>query len=142
MPLDELTELQASTTTRRTIVRTGAKLAYAAPLVAATMKLGAEGAGAQVQASPVCRPGASCTSVGELVPCDGSNCFCVRTFSGSSACVENVFGSGACPDTGQCPDGEVCIPDTCFGDLCLPLCSGSDSLLPPENGPLTAPDSK
>jgi len=34
----------AATTTRRTVVKTGAKLAYAAPLVAATMKLTADSA--------------------------------------------------------------------------------------------------
>ena len=39
MPIEELTERLGTQTTRRTIVRTGAKLAYAAPLVAASTHL-------------------------------------------------------------------------------------------------------
>jgi len=46
MPFEELTDQLATSTTRRTVVKTGAKLAYAAPLVAATMKLSAAGVGA------------------------------------------------------------------------------------------------
>jgi hypothetical protein len=48
MPIEELTDALSTGTTRRTIVKTGAKLAYAAPLVAATIKLSAQGALATV----------------------------------------------------------------------------------------------
>jgi len=44
MPIDELTDQLTMSTTRRTIVKTGAKLAYVAPLVAASFKLSANGA--------------------------------------------------------------------------------------------------
>jgi hypothetical protein len=48
MPSEELTNKLARPASRRTVVKTGAKLAYAAPLVAATMKLSAHGASASV----------------------------------------------------------------------------------------------
>jgi hypothetical protein len=47
---DEITALGVKKTSRRTIVKTGTKMAYAAPNVAASMKLGTQGASA---ASPV-----------------------------------------------------------------------------------------
>ena len=47
MQLEELTDRLETATTRRTIVKTGVRLAYAAPLVAASFKLSAIGAGAQ-----------------------------------------------------------------------------------------------
>jgi hypothetical protein len=49
MPIDQL----SAYTSRRTIVKTGAKLAYAAPLVAGTMKLAGRDASAQEVISPV-----------------------------------------------------------------------------------------
>ena len=60
MPLDELNDQLARTTTRRTVVKTGAKFAYAAPLVAATMKLSTGGAGA-VSGAPCPNPAPSST---------------------------------------------------------------------------------
>jgi hypothetical protein len=43
----------SSGTTRRSIIKTGAKLAYAAPIIAATMKLDTAGALAAVSGEPV-----------------------------------------------------------------------------------------
>ena len=59
--------LSDSTTTRRTIVRTGAKLAYAAPLVAASMTLHT------VSATPVSSGGGTCEGyVFKVTLMDGS----------------------------------------------------------------------
>src|SRR4051794_31837705 len=44
-------------TTRRSVVKTGAKLAYATPLVAATIRLGTHGAEATISADVVCPAG-------------------------------------------------------------------------------------
>lgn len=48
MPLEDATPLPAAPPTRRTILRTGVKLAYAAPVVAASMTLSAEHSAAAV----------------------------------------------------------------------------------------------
>ena len=75
---------------RRTIVSTGAKLAYAAPIVAASFKLSAFSAQAQT-ASPGVVVG-SCPAAG----CPAGQ-KCCRTESGMSAC---------CPDTAFCCAGS------------------------------------
>lgn len=83
---------------RRTVVGTGAKLAYAAPLVAATFSLAARGAGAAV-----CDPGFTFIAIlGQCCICDCS-----------------TIGDEIDPATGTChnPDGtdvtEFCR--TCVG---------------------------
>src|SRR4051794_33654662 len=95
VPKDELYEsLTASSTTRRTIVKTGAKLAYAVPAVAATMKLSAMGAGAAVVSGGTCTPSETCGSGPS--GCDGSDiCSCGSTAGGGVACFQwGVGGSG------------------------------------------------
>jgi hypothetical protein len=117
MPFEELT---TQLTTRRTITKTGVKLAYAAPLVAASMKLGTSAAGA---ASPTCVAGGTCG--GSPTGCNGDgSCSCGATADGSTACFQwDVAGSGgSCAGTGTCPSGEACILGTCLGDYCQPLC--------------------
>jgi len=49
---DNLTDRLASPLSRRTVVRTGVKLGYAAPLIAASFKLTAEGGLAQTICTP------------------------------------------------------------------------------------------
>jgi hypothetical protein len=46
--INDLAKYEAVNSTRRTIVKTGARLAYAAPVVAATMKVSGRSVGAQV----------------------------------------------------------------------------------------------
>jgi hypothetical protein len=110
---------------RRAIVKSGVKLAYAAPLVAASMKVGA--ASAQTVSTgnpdPVCQ-GAVCSS---LQHCAGSSsCFCFQTSAGGGYCAVSTecAGLSSCPN-GQpdCPDGTICTPNTCCGatGVCQPL---------------------
>ena len=75
MSLDELTQqVEDHRTTRRLIVKTGAKLSYAAPLVAATFKLGTLDASAQaVSPDCPCDPAADCKGNPE--------CFCVTSYT-------------------------------------------------------------
>jgi hypothetical protein len=55
--VDTLSRHSDDTTSRRTVVKTGAKLAYAAPLIAATMGLSAQHSGAvSIEPTEVCSP--------------------------------------------------------------------------------------
>ena len=130
MRLEELTDRLETGTTRRTIVKTGVKFAYAAPLVAASFKL--HGAGAQTRVSPggndpTCI-GANC---GTFRTCGaGGECVCFTTSAGTGFCAT---GSNPCSELTPCPNGQldcpantVCIVDTCcvFGGhpaVCQPI---------------------
>jgi hypothetical protein len=114
----------ATTTTRRTIVKTGAKLAYAAPLVAASFKLSAGRAGAQA----VSRGNCPCLTLncGTAVP--GTICGCLESTEGHQFC-SNDFGCGTtdpCDSTDDCPSGFFCQANSdCAGScgaVCVPSC--------------------
>ena len=98
MPKDELYE-QATVgrTTRRTIVKTGVKLAYAAPLVAATTKLTSGGV--------VAVSGPTCAPVG--APC---------TFPRPDLCCSLACGSGEFFD---CPTDAPCCIDFSVGQAAV-----------------------
>ena len=75
MPKDEIIDsFAAVTTTRRTIVTTGTKLAYAAPIVAATFKLSTQAADA-VSANGPCAT-FTCGNGPCVDHADGFDCFC------------------------------------------------------------------
>lgn len=113
-------------TTRRTVVKTGAKLAYAAPIVAASFSLASQRAAAAVSGAnpnPECAA-ATCTT---FVECSSTNadCVCTSTSSGGGFCVP---GSTSCTVTGDCgagfscPADNVCVVDTCCGrPVCVPI---------------------
>jgi hypothetical protein len=109
--------------TRRTVVKTGAKLAYAAPLVAASFRLGAGGA--------LAAGGCACKSAGfvfdDSPPLDGNSnptgfspacCTCKHcTFLGATNPVYD-------PATNQCFDGGQPITSGCYplcDDVCRPV---------------------
>jgi hypothetical protein len=104
-------------TTRRTVVTTGAKLAYAAPLVAASFTVSALNVAAAT--SPphfVCPPfgsddGPQCNP--------GADCFCTTAVpSGRLICTTDLSCGGLrfCDDvTGAgCGAGDVCVVDEFF----------------------------
>src|SRR5215211_7780665 len=133
--------------TRRTIVATGAKLAYAAPLVAASLTLSATNAAARMSS-----PRFVCSH--PMGFCDNANpdtdCFCGTVVpSGAFVCVTDLVGfgcdSGSCDVvTGAgCSGGTLCVVDEfsapqarcrrlcgtncgCSGVLCdvTPCCAG------------------
>ena len=121
MPGQHLTDLSDSTTTRRTVVRTGAKLAYAAPLVAASL-----GLGTKAQAADVVISGVGC-----------ADCAALTTFCGEGVCSELTGQCEIRPFDGAidlcCGDsGERCIDGICqfspcnpgfrvVGGICIPL---------------------
>jgi hypothetical protein len=99
--LEQLDETLATATTRRTIVKTGAKLAYAAPLVALSFQVSQRGAGATGAAASPTQPPTECG----------------HSFGGAS-------GGGcmaACTSTGC--TGEVCDGCNAPGQPCDPCCT-------------------
>ena len=123
MPLEELT---TRITTRRTITKTGVKLAYAAPVLAASMRLSAGGAGAV-------SPGGTCFTFtcGQTTPCfdqpAGFDCWCFETVEnpGVGKCVSDFFcGGPTCASDADC-GGGTCVTNTCCGSgvqVCAPPC--------------------
>jgi hypothetical protein len=101
-------------TTRRTIAKTGIKLAYAAPVVAASMRLGLQ---------PT-----------QAVSSDGCpECYVRLTDTGQ--CVREAVVSGQCPCGFELTDLGECIKDGCkdcfinVGGICIPDQNA------PDNGP-------
>ena len=84
----------SAATTRRTVVRTGAKLAYAAPLVAASFPLGAGRVGANGMVSPGCRPDI-CGAGGACGPCRDDLCLLLCSVELVPVCVDVT--TPACP---------------------------------------------
>jgi hypothetical protein len=125
----------ADSPTRRTVVKTGVKLAYVTPIVAASFKL-REASAQEVMSpgnpNPECR-GATC---GNFIPCGpGGGCVCFSTSSGGGFCAT---GSNPCAELVTCPGGQgdcppdtICIVDSCCGEpVCQPLvfaCVGDEA---------------
>ena len=133
MPMDELVDRLESQTTRRTIVKTGAKLAYAAPLVAATLKTDALTASAQ-RVSPIA--GGTCAgdfSCGEVPDPCGANefgtCYCFGNTERQGVCGSNesCAALSSCTTSEDCPNGSHCAVNTCCGEpVCIEDCPESD----------------
>ena len=118
--------------TRRTVVKTGVKLAYAAPIVAASFKLRNVSA-QEVITGRVCPPNLIClerpADCGEdrdgvcsnVVSVDPTSCICGNDLCGP-----------ACETDGDCQKyaaGAICqAPDTgCCGQVCIAPCHAFDS---------------
>lgn len=129
--LENLDDTLATATTRRTIVKTGAKLAYVAPLVAVSFQVSQRGVGAVT-------PGGACGhSVGGI---SGGGCMAACTSTGCTgeacdgcdapnpegdpceACCSNIH-----PELGKgnpCPSEKYCDP-ACFA------CVGGEAIFDP-----------
>jgi hypothetical protein len=116
MKSDVIDQKLESSVTRRRVIGTGVKLAYAAPVVAASFKLNSAAAQG---ASPLCTP----TTCGETDFCGRSpTCFC-RTVDGVTRCLQDElcgFAAVCGADQPACPSGAVCVPfsDTGTGNCC------------------------
>jgi hypothetical protein len=114
MALDDQTVRRPSPISRRSIVRTGVKLAYATPLVAASMRIGAETVGAV--------SGDGCPA-----------CYVFSTDYGRCIREAVLLVRGECP-CGFEPENDQCVKDGCrdcfenIGGICVP------ELFPPANG--------
>ena len=105
-------------TTRRTIVATGAKLAYAAPLVATSLKLSAM----NVAATHI-SPGHTCPGDIEIEcggsPGHGGTCSAVCTTENELFCLENLRLLGtSCTSDANCGEG-FCEPFDELGSVCV-----------------------
>jgi hypothetical protein len=104
------------------------KIAYAAPIVAASFKLSAHGARAAVSGGATCDGGADiCTST---LNCAGGTCFCNENVGGGTSC--NGFGEcAACATHSDCDAvtgaGSSCITGGCCptGTACVAPCPDS-----------------
>jgi len=127
--------MTAVSTTRRTIVTTGTKLAYAAPIVAATFKLSTNAAGA-VSANGPCQ-----TFTCGNGPCvdheTGFDCFCFENVAtpGQGTCLGDFpcSGTASCSSDTDCSGGGTCVTNTCCGlglQFCAPPCpdAGGEAL--------------
>jgi len=122
MDLEKVTDQLDASTTRRTIVKTGVKLAYAVPLVAATFKM-APGVSAQ-SLSPACL--ADTCEDGQILAFCGPNsdCLCLNGSAGTE-CVEDAFCADLepCTATGGCEaEGLVCVTGCCDVAVCAAPC--------------------
>jgi hypothetical protein len=104
MSSDGLDRRYPSEVTRRSIIKTGTKIAYSAPLVAASISLGGRGAAAVPVVSPICTPdGVGCATSAECC----ADLFCNCT---SFVCTQfGVLGTGACcTESRQCFSPLIC----------------------------------
>ena len=119
--------LAGSKTTRRAVIGTGARLAYTAPLVAASFSLAAS----QSLAADACTAGENCTT-GETVNCGANGfCACVTNMDGGFACVDRACSFTACTtgtdcDSGLCVNVPGCCgePESFCGTPCTDVTSG------------------
>jgi hypothetical protein len=114
----DVNELSRATVTRRRVVETTVKLAYAAPLVAASYKIGSGSASAL---SPTCAAG-TCDAPNF---CENDDTCACRTVGGTNHCLQNEFcvAVNQCSSDAQCPGG-FCFPaiDNCCGETGLGRC--------------------
>jgi hypothetical protein len=123
---DVIEQQLGTSLTRRKVVATGTKLAYAVPLVAASFKL-SNGAGAQEHPSAQCIPG-TC----EVVSVCGPRCGCRTAAGGITVCLKNVSCRTAakCTSSDTCATNEVCLLTDCCGDTsghCVPKCPAASA---------------
>jgi hypothetical protein len=102
------------TVTRRRIVTTGAKLAYAAPLVAVSFKLGAHGAAAASPA-PCQHSLGGISGSGCLGACQsaGNTSICNTTCDGCAPGGTNPCDACCVAQGNVCPNEKLCDP-ACF----------------------------
>ena len=126
--MDTLSKHHFSTaTSRRTIVRTGAKLLYATPIVAATTRLATHSAGA---ISGECTAGANCRQDFEPTCGPSKNCECAQTKSHGIACVEVFCSRIPCTEDSDCDSGMCITVPGCCGDndsFCANPCPSAEA---------------
>ena len=129
----DLEDQIADSTTRRTIVKTGVKLVYVAPVVAVSFRVSEMRARAQAVISVVCPPSVICGV--QQAPCgedaDG-RCSSVRSVEVQSCICGNDNCGPSCSTDDDCQSyapGAICqAPDTgCCGQVCIAPCHAFDS---------------
>jgi hypothetical protein len=119
-------------TTRRKVIKSGVKLAYAAPLVAGSIKLSESGALAALSGGPFTCPAGAVDVCGPYTACgttSGNNpCVCHRTASGATLCG----GFGACRPGEECNSDEDCgVIVSAHGEAAPGFCHVGTCCTPP-----------
>jgi len=114
MNVDTIHEQLDAPVTRRRIVKTGVKLAYVAPIVAASFKLSGGPAGA---VSTTACTGGNCRNAGFCETASGL-CFCLQIpETGNPGFCHRCQKCNSAQDCGAglpaCPQGSVCSTATC-----------------------------
>lgn len=142
MPPDDMSDKITTTTSRRTIVRTGVKLGYAAPLIAASMKLsGGRAAAISGGGASFTVPGEALDGISTGLSVTAGQQICVDTSSGLVLlCTGEVGPRNECPtDPGGDPGlGNACGPISPCGIL-LGIINGNRFVLG-ESGCTTSPE--
>jgi hypothetical protein len=124
MHLTDVDDVLATGVTRRRVVRSGVKVAYAAPLVAATMRLSAGGAAAAASGPP-CAGAGDCP---ESLACVDGRCVdpCALLDCGACpSCAVTRAGVAWC----QCKAPGVCLAGAC---ATIPCASDADCAASPD----------
>lgn len=128
--MDEITQERAGSPDRRTVIKgaaAGLAAVWTVPVVS-SFTTPAMAAGSANNPNPECR-GANCATFTPGCSTASADCICTSTASGGGFCVPGSTscgaGSGACSPTNTCPDGEICLVDTCCGNpVCIPIAAG------------------
>src|SRR5687768_13246051 len=120
MALEELTDGLVRPVTRRRVLKTGAKLAYAAPLVAASMRMSRGGVAAISGGGGCLDLGGSCGSI------DNISCWrASATTTGACPCVAAYVGNGPagpCATDADCGYAGHVHPRVCLEGADLAAC--------------------
>ena len=130
MTLSGVSERLSTATTRRAVVRSGTKLAYAAPLIAVSFQLRSLEATAQGVGSPTCQPD-TCGVGGQCTPCRDALCGLLCTVERTIVCVDLTVPAceslDDCGGTADCGAGRVCVAGAC--------CEGKPKCFPRGDAP-------
>ena len=138
MALEEITRHLGASTTRRTVVKTGVKIAYAAPIVAASFKL------STVRASHVSGgcDGVCCADTATFTSCGAGGCYCFQTTEGTTACHlggQSCTLIGPCTTSSDCPNGTHCSAESFCPGTCLRGCDDAYSAAASGDGEASSP---
>ena len=124
MKIDQLHTYQGTSLSRRVIVRAGAKLAYAAPIIAASMQMGGRGVAALSGGQSFMVPANAEAGINTGIAVAQDQEVCVSA-SGTVQLCTNDNGRNFCP-TGPAGDNDVCspYPVPCCGDFVCGLLLG------------------
>jgi hypothetical protein len=122
--VDETTIEQVGISRRRVLTgaAVGAGALWAAPSI---VSLGASaGAASAISCS---NPGSdNCGGpFSDCSPGSDASCFCTHDIDGNVVCIAIDLccaGCQSCASSADCPSSCACVPDTCLGNVCQPLC--------------------
>lgn len=101
------------------------KLGLGTAVVAFTPIVTSLGSEALAGTCPPCDTSCPWTCGGTLQPCASNGCYCSADVDGNCFCWTDGLCSSFsdCVESGDCPPGYACVPNTCCGiPKCIPGC--------------------